>query len=162
MFANKITDYTKNPFITKVIQIYLSITAFLEMKALPVLILFIRFWMAKIFWYSGLTKISSWQATLFLFKDVYKVPFIPPEMAAYSSTFFELSCPVLLLLGFATRLATLPMLAMTAVIEFTYLNLIDHTYWAILLALILFYGPGTLSLDHYLCKKYIQRNGYNH
>lgn len=156
MFA-KVPDYTKNPFITKVIQIYLSMAVFLEIKALPVLILFIRFWMAKIFWYSGLTKISSWQATLFLFKEDYKVPFIPPEMAAYSSTFFELTCPVLLLLGFATRVATLPMLAMTAVIEFTYLNLIDHTYWAILLTLILFYGPGTLSVDHLLLKIFTKK-----
>lgn len=116
-----------------------------------------RFWMAKIFWYSGLTKISSWQSTVFLFKDEYKVPIIPPEIAAYFATAFELTCPVLLVLGLGTRFATLPMLAMTAVIQFTYLDLIDHSYWAMLLALILFYGPGSLSLDHFISKKLSQR-----
>lgn len=142
------------PLISKTIQIYLSIIKVLEKIALPLLVLFMRVWMAKIFWYSGLTKISNWQSTVFLFKEEYKVPFIPPEIAASFATSFELACPVLLVFGFATRLATLPLLAMTAVIQFTYIDLIDHRYWAMLLALILFYGPGSLSLDHLIFKKF--------
>lgn len=157
MFTNMVETCLKKPFISKLVQIYLSVLRVLEKIALPVLVLFMRFWMAKIFWYSGLTKISNWQSTVFLFKDEYKVPVIPPEIAAYFATTFELSCPILLILGFATRFATLPMLAMTAVIQFTYLDLIDHRYWAMLLALILFYGPGPLSLDHWISKKFDKR-----
>lgn len=153
MYANIVDSCLKKAFIVKVVQIYIAAISGLEKIALPALMLLIRFWMAKIFWYSGLTKISSWSSTVFLFKEEYKVPIVPPELAAYFATAFELACPVLLLFGFATRLATLPMLAMTGVIQFTYLDLIDHYYWSMLLALILCYGPGTLSLDHLISKK---------
>lgn len=145
------------PIVYKIISAYLIFLLFLEKAAMPLLALFMRCWMAKIFWYSGLTKISSWQSTVFLFKEEYKVPVIPPEIAAYFATSFELACPILLVFGLATRLATLPMLAMTAVIQFTYLDLIDHRYWAMLLALILFYGPGPLSLDRLISKKFGKR-----
>jgi putative oxidoreductase len=154
MRTNMAKAFLKKPLISTVIQIYLAVLKVFKKIPLPVLVLFMRFWMAKIFWYSGLTKISSWQSTVFLFKEEYKVPVLPPEIAAYFATSFELACPVLLVFGLATRLATLPMLAMTAVIQFTYLDLIDHRYWAMLLALILFYGPGTLSLDHLISRKF--------
>ena len=135
------------------IQTYLKIIQLLEIYVLPLMIFLIRFWMARIFWYSGLTKIDSWDSTISLFKDEYKIPIIPPEVAAYLSTSVELTCPILLLFGFATRLATLPMIAMTAVIEFTYLDSSEHSYWAMLLGIILLYGPGKISLDHWLKKK---------
>lgn len=154
MLNNSVETSINKPFISKIIQIYLSVTKVLEKIALPVLVLFMRLWMAKIFWYSGMTKISNWQSTVFLFREEYKVPFVPPEITACLATSFELACPVLLIFGFATRLATLPLLAMTAVIQFTYLDLIDHRYWAMLLALILFYDPGSLSLDHLISKKF--------
>lgn len=157
MLTNMVAACLKNPLISKIIQINLAVLKLFEKSALPVLVLFMRFWMAKIFWYSGLTKISSWQSTVFLFKEEYKVPVIPPEIAAYFAISFELACPVLLVLGLGARFATLPMLAMTAVIQFTYLDLIDHRYWAMLLALILFYGPGSLSLDHLILKKFGKR-----
>lgn len=143
----------KNTFISKTINFYFRILIILEKLFMPLLVFFIRFWMARIFWYSGLTKISSWESTIFLFKDEYKVPVISAEVAAYIATAFELTCPILLILGFGARLATLPMLAMTAVIQFTYLDHMDHRYWAMLLAIILFYGPGTLSLDYFIKKR---------
>jgi putative oxidoreductase len=80
------------------------------------------------------------------------VPIIPAEFAAILATATELSAPILLVLGFLTRLAAIPMLCMTAVIQFTYLDLIDHLYWAILLATIILYGPGRYSLDYLICK----------
>jgi uncharacterized membrane protein YphA (DoxX/SURF4 family) len=136
--------------------LYLSGTNFAQKYLFSFLILFMRMWMAQVFWYSGLTKISSWESTLYLFKHEYKVPFISPEIAALLGTGIELSTPVLLVIGFMTRLAAVPMLFMTAVIEFTYLNLVDHMYWAILLGVIILYGPGLLSIDHLircLCAK---------
>lgn len=141
----------------KILKTYLALIKVLEKFGLPIFAFFIRFWMAKIFWYSGMTKIANWQSTVYLFKEEYKVPLFPPELAAYFSTTFELACPVLLVLGLATRLATLPLLAMTAVIQFTYLDLIDHRYWAMLLIFILLYGPGKLSLDHLIAKHFIKK-----
>ncbi len=138
---------------TTITSIYIKTTQGLTHYGMPLLILVIRLWMARIFWYSGLTKITDWQATLYLFANEYRVPFIPPEIAAYLAATAELTCPVLLVLGFATRLATLPLLLMTAVIQFTYLNFIDHFYWALLLTTLLCYGPGPLSLDFLIKKK---------
>ena len=139
--------------IKKIANIYLKIIQLLENYISPIMLLFIRLWIAKIFWYSGLTKIEDWNSTIYLFKYIYKVPIIPAELAAYFATSFEMICPILLLLGFATRLATLPMLAMTAVIQFTYLDLIDHRYWAMLLGIILLYGPGKISVDYWIRQK---------
>ena len=112
-----------------------------------------RLTMAKIFFYSGLTKIQSWSTTVSLFKYEYKTPFLPPEIAATMATAAELTCPILLILGLGTRFAALPMLAMTAIIQFTYLEHIEHLYWTILLCTLIFYGPGRLSVDYYIKKK---------
>jgi putative oxidoreductase len=74
---------------TKLCTLYFKTTHLLEKFCMPLLVLGMRIWMARIFWYSGLTKISSWQGTVFLFKNEYKVPVIPPEIAAYMATTFE-------------------------------------------------------------------------
>jgi putative oxidoreductase len=124
-------------------------------KGRHVVLLVMRLWMAKIFWQSGMVKISDWQNTLYLFKEEYKVPLLPPELAAYFGTGFELICPVLLVLGLGTRLATLPLLAMTAVIQFTYDQNIEHAYWALLLAILLTIGAGKISADYILRRKFL-------
>ena len=119
----------------------------------PLVKLFIRYWMAQIFFLSGLTKIRDLDSTLFLFASEYNVPLLPPDLAAYMATTVELVCPVLLVLGLATRLAALPMIGMTLVIQFTYLQHIDHLYWLILLGLVALYGPGPLALDTVVARR---------
>ncbi|MBI3419113.1 MAG: DoxX family protein [Proteobacteria bacterium] len=115
-----------------------------------------RLWMAKIFWQSGMVKIEDWGNTLYLFKEEYHVPLLPPSLAALFATSFELACPVLLVLGLGARLATLPMLAMVAVIQFTYDSNMEHFYWAMLLATLLCFGPGKLSLAHFIRAKLLK------
>jgi DoxX len=95
----------------------LALLAWLERFPLAILQLLFRISIAAVFWNSGLTKLASWQTTVVLFRDEYKVPMLPPELAATLAASVELTCPVLLVLGLATRLATLPMLGMTFVIE---------------------------------------------
>ena len=119
----------------------------------PLLLVVIRFKMSHIFWKSGRIKFAHWDATVSLFKFEYKVPYISPILAAYFTTTFELVCPVLLIFGLMTRLATIPLLIMTAIIQFTYLAHPDHAYWAILLGTVLLKGAGPLSLDAYCCKR---------
>lgn len=113
-----------------------------------------RFSIASVFWHSGMTKIANWDTTIALFRDEYMVPVLPPELAATMAATVELSCPVLLVLGLATRLATLPMLGMTFVIEvFVYPEQwIEHLMWASILLFILTRGPGPLSLDHVITR----------
>ena len=116
------------------------------------LLLTMRLWIANVFWKSGLTKLDDWETTLFLFEEEYQVPFISAEFAAYSGTFFELVCPVLLVLGLGTRFAVLPLIAMTAVIQFTYLDHMQHYYWAFLLFTLLAFGAGRASLDAFIAR----------
>ena len=123
------------------------LTALVDRFAQPLYQLFIRLWMAEIFWASGMVKIASWETTLDLFAEEYKVPLLPPEIAAYLGTATELAMPVLLVLGLGTRFAALPLIAMTAVIEFTYLDKQEHFFWIMLLAHLALRGGGLLSLD---------------
>ena len=116
---------------------------------LSILQFIMRFSIASVFWHAGLTKIASWDTTIALFRDEYMVPLLPPEIAASMAAAVELTCPVLLVLGIATRLATLPMLGMTFVIGvFVYPELwTEHLMWAAILLFILTRGPGAISLD---------------
>ena len=114
--------------------------------------LMFRVAIAAVFWSSGLTKIASWDTTIALFRDEYMVPLLPPEIAAATSATFELSCSALIVVGLATRLATLPLLGMTFVIEvFVYPEYwTQHLMWASVLLFLLTKGAGVFSLDHYV------------
>lgn len=116
-------------------------------KLTPLWWLGVRFWIAYVFFASGLTKIDDFDTTVFLFEEEYSVPLLSPYLAALSATFFELAMPVLLAIGFATRFAALPLLVMTAVIQFTYQEHVQHLYWALLLLGLILQGAGKWSLD---------------
>lgn len=135
--------------------------ALVERFPLAVLQLLFRVSIAAVFWNSGLTKIASWQSTVVLFRDEYRVPLLPPELAASLAASIELTCPVLLVLGLATRLATLPMLGMTFVIAvFVYPeDWVEHLTWASLLLFILTRGPGAIAVDHWLAPRILGRAG---
>jgi putative oxidoreductase len=114
--------------------------------------LLFRLWMAKLFWDSGMVKLQSWSTTVALFKDLYQVPLLPPELAATIAAAVELSCPVLLALGLATRLAAIPMLGMALTIQFLVPDFyrVEHYYWMMLLLVLIVRGPGLFSVDHWL------------
>ena len=124
----------------------------LDLFPLSILQLMFRIAIAAVFWSSGLTKIASWDTTIVLFRDEYMVPLLPAELAAVISAAFELSCSALIVVGLATRLATLPLLGMTFVIEvFVYPEYWTmHLMWASVLLFLLTKGPGVFSLDHYV------------
>ncbi len=121
----------------------------LERFPLGILQLMFRIAIAVVFFRSGMTKIASWESTIALFQEEYQVPLLPPEIAAYLAATFELSCSVLLVLGLASRLATLPLLGMTLVIQtFVYPeHWSEHLTWLAFLLFILTRGPGAISLD---------------
>lgn len=105
------------------------------------------------FFRSGLTKINGFalaDSTFYLFENEYKLPLIPPHIAAYMGTAAELTMPLLIWSGLLTRFAALALLIMTLVIEiFVYPNAFDtHGVWAASLLYLLKYGPGRFSLDH--------------
>lgn len=102
-----------------------------------------------VFFKSGLTKIANWDTTLALFANEYNLPILPPDIVALLGTTAELACPVLLVLGLASRLATLPLLAMTITIQLLVYpeNWAEHLTWFGMLGFILTRGPGPVSLD---------------
>ncbi len=126
---------------------------------LSILQLGMRIGVGAVFFKAGLIKYNSPEFTLLLFRDEYQVPLLPPEVAAQMAMVQELTIPVLLFLGLATRLATLPMLGMIAVIQtFVYPEAwTDHFMWASALVFVLTRGPGVFSLDHLIAKGFASR-----
>ena len=125
----------------------------------PALDLGIRLWVANVFWKSGLTKIASWDSTVMLFTHEYQVPLLSPETAAGLATATELAFPVLLVLGLGARVsaAVLFVFNIVAVISYPDLNEVgikDHVYWGMLLLVTLLHGPGKLSFDHLIRRRW--------
>jgi len=103
----------------------------------------------SVFFRSGLVKISDWNATLMLFQNEYHVPVLPPSVAATLAASNELGVSTLVLLGVCTRLSTLVLLGMVAVIQiFVYpMAWPDHIQWLAFMSVLVLRGPGRLSLD---------------
>jgi putative oxidoreductase len=101
---------------------------------------------------SGYVKIQSWQSTVMLFEYEYDLPILGPATAAYLGTIFELAMPILIGIGLFTRLAVLPLLGMTIIIEISVypLNWSEHLIWFAMLFFLLIRGPGAISLDRLL------------
>lgn len=125
----------------------------------PVLDLGVRLYLANIFWKSGLNKLQSWDTTLALFENEYQVPLLSPYAAALLGTGAELVLPVLLAAGLAGRFAALALFVFNIVAVISYPDLSeaglkDHFYWGVLLLVPLLHGPGKLSLDCWLVRRF--------
>lgn len=146
--------FTGCALVNAIVGCYMRFACAIKRYFAPFFALFVRIWIARIFWYSGIVKVTDWNATLDLFKNEYKVPDISPIFAAYSAATFEIACSVLLAFGFMTRLAAVPLFVMSIVIFKTYDMSIEPLYWAVLLGSIFVYGPGCLSIDGLIGYKY--------
>ena len=132
-----------------------------------------RFAIAGIFWKSGQTKIEGLaidivsgeftfgmprlsDSVVALFRDEYKLPLVPPELAAPMAAMAEHVFPLLILIGLATRFSALALLVMTATIQFlVYPDAWPtHGVWATVLIYIAARGPGCVSLDHLIAKRF--------
>ncbi len=116
---------------------------------------------ALVFWNSGRTKVPDWnffavnETTLQLFMEDYKVPLLNPKLAAFMAQSAEHIFPILLVIGLASRFSALALLGMTLVIEiFVYPDAyVVHGTWAAILIFIMKYGPGAISVDHFIRKQ---------
>jgi len=115
----------------------------------------------EVFWRSGSVKLDDWAGTLSLFESEYKVPLVPPHIAAYMSVGLELGGAVLILVGLGTRAVALAYLGMIAVIQvFVYPEAWPtHIQWVAFLLLLLARGPGLISLDALICRLLAKRPG---
>lgn len=136
--------------------------AWLSVFALPqripewIVALVIRLGIAGVFFMSGRTKVDGLlhikDSTYYLFETDYKLPLIPPVIAAHAATYSEHLFSILLVLGLFTRLSAAAFLGMTLVIEvFVYPDAWPtHLSWAGLLIYLIARGGGALSLDRVL------------
>lgn len=126
--------------------------------------------MGLTFWNSGRTKVDGWNIfavndkTLFLFREEYRlfrwlgkteIYIAPPWLMALMAQVAEHVLGALLIVGLATRLSALGLLAMTLVIEFFVYPgaYVLHGMWAALLLAIMKYGPGKLSVDEFISRR---------
>ena len=127
-------------------------------RAIPeaALLLVARLGIAAVFFLSGRTKVEGLltitDGTYELFRTDYKLPLVPPEIAAHAATYSEHFFPILLVLGLFTRPAALALFGMTAVIEiFVYPDAWPtHLSWIGLLLPLIARGAGDWSLDSVL------------
>lgn len=114
-----------------------------------------RLAVAALFFYSGRTKVEGFltitEGTYELFRSEYKLPLVPPEIAAHLATYAEHLFPLLLLLGLFTRLSALALLGMTLTIQlFVYPDAWPtHLSWAALMLYLAGRGAGRVSADHW-------------
>lgn len=121
-----------------------------------VLALAARVSVAAIFFYSGRTKVEGFltltDSAYELFRTEYKLPLVPPEIAAHLAAYSEHLFPLLLVLGLFTRFSALALLGMTLVIQiFVYPDAWPtHLSWAALMLYLVGRGGGRPSLDQAL------------
>ncbi len=132
-----------------------------------------RFSLAAVFWSSGQTKVEGLAIDLIdgtvelgvprlsptaieLFRDEYRLPLLSPDLAAVMAASAEHLLPVLLLVGLGTRFAALGLLAMTAVIQLLVYPgaYATHGVWAAVLLWLVARGPGVVSVDHWLARRF--------
>ena len=120
------------------------------------LLLFLRWYVAWAFFHSGILKVSNWSSTLALFHDEYKVPLLPPDLAAYAGSFGELFFPIFLFAGLLTRPAALGLFVVNAMAVISYPQLFgfecpaaigQHIDWGMSLLILAAFGAGQISLD---------------
>ncbi len=143
--------HTVNPLISSANLVYRNIVA--KVSALePVALLIARFYVAWVFFASGLTKLRDWDSTLFLFEEEYSVPLLPYELAAYLGTAAELILPVLLVAGVASRFSALGLFVVNIVAVISLEDIaaaayVQHVLWGTLLAQVVIFSGGRFALD---------------
>lgn len=152
-------DSVKQPYIfAKITQPFLALLDWLT----PLATLVARCWVGYVFLKSGWLKLTSWDSTVMLFTYEFQVPLLSPYLAAMLGTFAEIVFPILIILGLGSRLsiAGLFIFNIVATISYPFLwtpdglsGLLQHVNWGIILLLLMCYGSGCLSVDHFIMRQ---------
>ena len=162
-----------HPLLQKSLGIAKIKLQFLDRFAAPLSFLAARLYVGKFFWQSGQTKYKDLSNARDLFEYEYlpnweknriknifgmDISFPVPDItfAVYASTFGELILAALLMVGLGARIAAAGIFVMTLSIEmFVYPGVLEHYYWLLIMAMIVACGPGKISLDHLIRKKFL-------
>jgi len=126
----------------------------------PLLALLTRLYVSWVFLKSGWLKVSDWESTQFLFSEEYRVPLLPPDVAAVLGAAGELLFPALLIIGLCGRLSALGLQAVNILAVVAYAHVLlqegfeaaiaQHYLWGFMLLYLIVHGPGSWSLDGWL------------
>ena len=122
------------------------------------LALAVPFWRSGVLKWNGFLKLNDTAVTLFTDEFMLHLPGGPyhypvPAVMAFLSGCGEITFPVLLVLGLATRFAALGLLLMTLIVELTVPGGWPmHITWAAMALGIMAWGPGRFSIDFWLQK----------
>lgn len=119
-----------------------------------------RIYVSWVFMKSGWLKLTSWDSTVSLFESEYHVPVLPPMAAAVLGTAGELFFPILLIIGLFGRLSAVGLSAVNLLAVISYAHVLyqegyeaaigQHYLWGYILIVLVAYGPGAFSVDHWL------------
>jgi putative oxidoreductase len=136
-----------------------------QAAAVPSLVQFVMrvalavpFWRSGVLKWNGFLKLSDTAVTLFTDEFMLHLPGGPyhypvPAVMAFLSGCGEITFPVLLVVGLATRFAALGLLLMTLIVELTIpTGWPMHITWAAMALGIMAGGPGRFSIDFWLQK----------
>ncbi|MGO7445795.1 DoxX family protein [Rhizobium ruizarguesonis] len=118
----------------------------------------VPFWKSGILKWDGFLQLNDTAITLFTDEFMLHVPGGPypypaPVVIAFLSGLGEITFPILLVLGFATRFAATGLLFMTLIVELTVPDGWPiHITWAAMAFSLMAWGPGKLSIDHLLAR----------
>jgi len=146
------------PFIERAVRAYGNAAGFID-RVQSLFAFALRLYVGRVFFASGLIKLSNWDATLALFTNEYHVPVLSPHLAAVLGTAAEVGLPVFLVLGLGTRVAAVALFIFNLVAATSYPDLSpaglkDHILWGALIMVIFVYGPGRIALDAWLAKRF--------
>ena len=143
-------------FVLKLTQWHVALGRWLDYLQ-PLGLLAARLYIAKVFMWSGWLKLTSWDQTVGLFTDEYRVPLLPPEPAAMLGTFGELFFPALLVLGLFGRVGALGTFAVNAMAVISYSHVLfgegfeaaigQHILWGLFSLGLVLFGPGAISVE---------------
>jgi len=149
----------------KILQLHQGVTRYdanINEWAGSALSLAIRLFIGWQFFKAGMVKIGDWEATVALFQYEYHVPLLSPALAAFMGAAGELAFPVLLAVGLISRPAALGLFVVNAMALLSFPALWefecpaavnDHLYWGAMLLVLVAFGPGRFSMDHWLSRK---------
>ncbi len=163
MFALVQERYPKAMFEDSPTRIFCGRILCLLDCAAPIGDLVLRIWVANVFWKSGLNKVSNLSSTMYLFEYEYAIPIIPFELAAYLVIAAELVLPILLVFGIAGRAAAGILFVVNFVVAVSYsvlnvVGIVQHQVWGIMLLVLLLRGPGKISIDYFIRRRFLGHN----
>jgi putative oxidoreductase len=118
----------------------------------------VPFWKSGILKWDGFLQLNDTAVTLFTDEFMLHLPGGPypypaPVTMAFLSGSAEITFPILLVLGLATRFAATGLLVMTLIVELTVPDGWPiHITWAAMALSIMAWGPGRVSIDHLLTR----------